>query len=73
MLPIITEKRMCSTTKNDAVCQYIKGHCGGRSEITNFEDVVALDLKYIREWSIWLDIKLILRTIRVVMTGKGAV
>ena len=45
----------------------------GRSEITDFEEVVALDLKYIREWSIWLDIKLILKTIRVVVTGKGAV
>ena len=44
----------------------------GRSDITNFEEVVALDLKYIREWSIFLDIKLIFKTVQVVVTGKGA-
>ena len=45
----------------------------GRSDITNFEEVVALDLKYIREWSIFLDIKLILKTVQVVLTGQGSV
>lgn len=45
----------------------------GRSDITNFEEVVALDMKYIREWSIWLDIKLIFKTIQVVVTGEGSV
>lgn len=44
----------------------------GRSEITNFEEVVALDEKYISEWSLGLDIKIIFQTIRVVLTGKGA-
>lgn len=45
----------------------------GRSDITNFEEVVALDMKYIREWNIFLDIKLILKTVQVVLTGKGSV
>lgn len=45
----------------------------GRSDITDFEEVVALDLKYIREWNIFLDIKLILMTVWVVITGKGSV
>ena len=45
----------------------------GRSDITDFEEVVALDMQYIREWSIFLDIKLILKTVQVVVTGKGSV
>ncbi|MDY4971309.1 MAG: sugar transferase, partial [Lachnospiraceae bacterium] len=45
----------------------------GRSDITNFEEVVALDLKYIREWNLWLDIKLLFKTVQVVLMGKGSV
>ncbi|MDY2628718.1 MAG: sugar transferase [Lachnospiraceae bacterium] len=45
----------------------------GRSDITNFEEVVALDMKYIREWSLALDIKLLLKTVQVVLMGKGSV
>ena len=44
----------------------------GRSRIDNFEDVVALDIQYIDNWSFWLDIKLLLKTVVVVFTGKGA-
>ncbi len=44
----------------------------GRSNITNFEDVVNLDLEYIDHWSIWLDIKLIFQTIYVVLFQRGA-
>jgi exopolysaccharide biosynthesis polyprenyl glycosylphosphotransferase len=43
----------------------------GRSS-TAFDEMVRLDLKYIREWSILLDIKIILKTPWVVLTGKGA-
>lgn len=43
----------------------------GRSDITNFEEVVALDMKYIREWSLWLDIKLLFKTVQVVFTGTS--
>lgn len=43
----------------------------GRSS-TTFDEMVRLDLKYIREWSIWLDIKIILKTPWVVLMGKGA-
>ena len=45
----------------------------GRSDITDFEDVVALDTRYITEWNLGLDIKIILRTIQVVFTGRGSV
>ena len=43
----------------------------GRNEIFNFDDWVKLDLKYIDEWSILLDIKILLKTIPVVLFGKG--
>lgn len=44
----------------------------GRSDITNFDEVVALDVKYIQEWNIRYDIKIILKTIMVVFRGSGA-
>lgn len=44
----------------------------GRSDITDFDDVVKLDLKYIDEWSLGLDIKILLKTIKVVFTGEGS-
>lgn len=44
----------------------------GRSSIQNFEDVVALDVQYIDNWSLWGDVKLLLKTIVVVFTGRGA-
>lgn len=43
----------------------------GRSLLA-FEDMVALDLEYARHWSIWLDVRILLRTIPVVLSGKGA-
>lgn len=47
--------------------------CQGRSEEKNFDDWVESDLKYIRERSMRTDLKIILWTIRIVLTGKGAV
>lgn len=44
----------------------------GRSDITDFDEVVRLDLEYIDNWSIGLDIKILLKTIVMVATGKGA-
>ncbi|NLD46650.1 MAG: sugar transferase [Clostridiaceae bacterium] len=44
----------------------------GRSKITDFDEVVKLDTKYIDEWSIWLDIKIILKTIFMVFKRNGA-
>ena len=45
---------------------------GGRNTITSFEEWVAMDLKYIDNWSLWLDFKILLRTIPAVLFGKGA-
>lgn len=44
----------------------------GRSEIKEFKDWVRLDLKYIDNWSLWLDIKIIVLTFPAVFRGSGA-
>ena len=44
----------------------------GRSKITDFEQVVELDKKYIREWRFGLDLKLLLMTIKVVLKKDGS-
>lgn len=44
----------------------------GRSSIENFEDVVALDTQYIDNWSLKLDIQILLKTVAVVFMGRGA-
>jgi lipopolysaccharide/colanic/teichoic acid biosynthesis glycosyltransferase len=43
----------------------------GRSRV-KFDDMVRMDLQYARTWSVWLDIKILLRTPRAVFTGNGA-
>jgi exopolysaccharide biosynthesis polyprenyl glycosylphosphotransferase len=43
----------------------------GRSK-TTFDEMVRLDLRYIKAWSLWLDLKIILQTPRVVVSGDGA-
>jgi len=44
---------------------------GGRNNLT-FEEWMVLDQKYIDNWSVWLDLRILLRTIPVVLFGKGA-
>ena len=44
----------------------------GRSSITDFDKLTNLDLKYIDNWSLLLDLKIFLKTIWVVLTAKGA-
>lgn len=44
----------------------------GRSDITDFEEVVKLDTKYITEWSMGLDFKILFKTVAAVATKKGA-
>lgn len=45
----------------------------GRSDIVDFEEVVTLDKKYIEEWNIGMDIRILFETVKVVLTGKGSV
>jgi exopolysaccharide biosynthesis polyprenyl glycosylphosphotransferase len=71
----------------DEVCQYEKWHhrrisvrpgitglwqVSGRNKISNFDDIVKLDLTYIDSWSIWLDCKIILKTIFVIFQRDAA-
>jgi exopolysaccharide biosynthesis polyprenyl glycosylphosphotransferase len=49
-----------------------KWQVSGRSDITDFEEIVRLDTEYINNWSILTDLKLIGRTIFVVFRGDGA-
>lgn len=44
----------------------------GRSNIEDFDDVVKYDLEYIDNWSLTLDVKILLRTIWVVIAGRGS-
>ena len=44
----------------------------GRSDIENFEEVVKLDVQYIDNWSLWNDVKILVKTIGVVLGGRGA-
>jgi exopolysaccharide biosynthesis polyprenyl glycosylphosphotransferase len=44
----------------------------GRNKIKNFQDWVSLDLLYIDSWSLWLDIKILCKTVPIVLLGFGA-
>ncbi len=44
----------------------------GRSDIDDFDDVVKLDLQYIDNWSLGLDIRILVKTVGVVLFGRGA-
>ncbi len=57
------------SVKPGITCEW---QAGGRNTITSFEEWVAMDLAYIDNWSLWLDLKIMLRTIPAVLFGKGA-
>lgn len=44
----------------------------GRNNVKDFKDWVRLDLEYIDNWSLWLDCKILCRTVPVVLVGTGA-
>ena len=44
----------------------------GRNQITDFKEWVRLDLEYIDNWSLWLDLKILLRTVPAVFGATGA-
>ena len=44
----------------------------GRSDITDFEEVVKLDCKYIDNWSLGLDLKILVKTVLAVVARKGS-
>jgi lipopolysaccharide/colanic/teichoic acid biosynthesis glycosyltransferase len=44
----------------------------GRSNVKDFESIVAMDLEYQRKWSVWYDLQLIFKTVAVVLKKDGA-
>jgi exopolysaccharide biosynthesis polyprenyl glycosylphosphotransferase len=44
----------------------------GRNHLKKFDDIVRLDLNYIDNWTLWLDLKILLKTVRVVLTREGS-
>ena len=44
----------------------------GRSKITDFEEVVRLDKEYISNWNLGMDIKILLKTVGVVLKKDGS-
>ena len=44
----------------------------GRNRIADFDEIVRLDLYYIDKWTIWLDILILLKTLRAVVAGSGS-
>ena len=64
----ISHRRRLSV-KPGITCEW---QAGGRNKITSFEEWVEMDLRYIDNWSLWLDFTIILRTIPAVLFGRGA-
>lgn len=44
----------------------------GRNDIRDFDEVVRLDIEYIDQWSLWLDVKILMKTFRVLLARNGA-
>ena len=44
----------------------------GRADISDFDEWVRLDLQYIEEWSLWMDLKILAKTIGAVLARRGA-
>ncbi len=57
------------SVKPGITCEW---QAGGRNKITNFDEWVKMDLRYIDNWSLGLDLRILLKTIPAVLFGKGA-
>ncbi len=64
-----SEHRRRLSVKPGITCLW---QASGRSMISSFEDWVRLDLEYIDNWSLWLDLKILLKTVPAVVFGKGS-
>ncbi len=57
------------SVKPGITCEW---QAGGRNKITSFEQWVEMDLRYIDNWSLWLDLKILAKTVPAVLLGRGA-
>ena len=57
------------SVKPGITCEW---QAGGRNRITSFDEWVEMDLHYIDNWSLWLDIRILVRTVPAVLFGRGA-
>ena len=64
-----SEHRRRLSVKPGITCTW---QAGGRNTITEWEDWVKMDLDYIDNWSLWLDIKILIMTVPAVLLNKGA-
>jgi lipopolysaccharide/colanic/teichoic acid biosynthesis glycosyltransferase len=44
---------------------------GAKSDVVDFDGIAALDLDYIRHWSLWADVKILAATVRYVLSGRN--
>ena len=58
------KKRLCQKPGLTGVWQV-----SGRSTITDFEEIVQMDVDYIDHWSIWRDIGILFKTVKLVIVG----
>ena len=75
-LPIYEVEKFASTAQRRRLSMKPGLTClwqvSGRSDISSFDEWVKLDLRYIDQWSLWLDAQILLKTIPVVFLGFGA-
>jgi lipopolysaccharide/colanic/teichoic acid biosynthesis glycosyltransferase len=73
-LPAEVARYECSQRRRLSVVPGITGmwQVNGRDDLLDFDDRVRLDLEYIDSWSLWLDAKIVLRTVPAVLWGRGA-
>lgn len=74
--PCMVDQRVLYGSHWAAYCAVRPGLTGlwqvsGRNRLT-YQQRVALDVDYVKQWSLWLDIKILLRTVRVVLTADGS-
>ena len=43
----------------------------GKNEIADFNEIVKMDVQYIENWSLWMDLKILLKTAQVVLLGQN--
>ncbi len=57
------------SVKPGITCEW---QAGGRNRINSFDEWVKMDLRYIDNWSLWLDFRILLKTVPAVLFGNGA-